>query len=239
MTAELRCDEVRELAPELALGVADGAQRHAALRHVVGCAECSRFVAELTETCDALVLLAPNAEPPAGFEQSVLERLRLDTGDDAPSIRGRGRWRTVMAVAAVVVATALGAGSMFVATRTDREVAAAYRDVLARGAGSFFAVASVDDAGGHIGTAWGYQGDPSWVVVALPHANASARRYRASATGKDGRTYDLGAAVLGCGHAAWSAALPIPLSDLQQVTLDGRRANDLTAYFTQVNDPWG
>jgi len=37
MTAEMGCEQVRELAPELALGIAEGEERDAALRHLDGC----------------------------------------------------------------------------------------------------------------------------------------------------------------------------------------------------------
>jgi hypothetical protein len=37
MTAELGCEQVRELAPELALGIAEGEERDAALRDLSGC----------------------------------------------------------------------------------------------------------------------------------------------------------------------------------------------------------
>ena len=34
----MRCDEIRDLAPEIALGIADGEQRAEALRHLSTCA---------------------------------------------------------------------------------------------------------------------------------------------------------------------------------------------------------
>ena len=71
----LSCAEVRELAPELALGILSGAERAEVLLHVNGCARCQAYVAELTEAADAIPQLAPEAEPPAGFEGRVLRRL--------------------------------------------------------------------------------------------------------------------------------------------------------------------
>ena len=38
----MRCDEARELAPELALGIVDGEERAEALRHLSACADCRR-----------------------------------------------------------------------------------------------------------------------------------------------------------------------------------------------------
>ena len=68
MSVVLTCAEVRELAPELALGILGGAERAEVVLHVNGCARCQAYVAELTEAADALPLLVPEVEPPAGFE---------------------------------------------------------------------------------------------------------------------------------------------------------------------------
>jgi len=68
----MTCDETRALASELALGIADGAERAEALDHLAGCADCRRAVAELTEVTDELLLIAPEHEPPVGFESRVL-----------------------------------------------------------------------------------------------------------------------------------------------------------------------
>src|SRR4051794_37860831 len=60
----MTCEQTRNLAGELALGIADGAERAAALEHLAGCAECRRAVAELSDVTDELLLLAPEREPP-------------------------------------------------------------------------------------------------------------------------------------------------------------------------------
>jgi anti-sigma factor RsiW len=90
----LSCTEVRELAPELALGILSGAERAEVLLHVNGCSRCQAHVAELTEAADVIPQLAPEAEPPAGFESRVLRRL------DESDRRTRRRWISVVATAA-------------------------------------------------------------------------------------------------------------------------------------------
>src|ERR671930_539101 len=119
MNAEMGCDQVRELAPELALGIAEGEERAAALRHLGSCTGCRRLVSELSSVGDELLLLAPAKEPPPGFESGVLGRL------DQPPRRRRlqllaPRWRWVAVAAAVVLAAALGGGSVLLATADDR-----------------------------------------------------------------------------------------------------------------------
>jgi hypothetical protein len=93
------CEQVREVAPELALGVLGGAERAEALIHLGGCARCQAYVAELTEAGDALALVVPEREPPPGFEHRVLEA--LDAG------RHRSRRRVIALVAAVAAAVAI------------------------------------------------------------------------------------------------------------------------------------
>ena len=44
----MRCEEIRELSAEVALGIADGEQRAEVLRHISSCAECRRLVEELS-----------------------------------------------------------------------------------------------------------------------------------------------------------------------------------------------
>jgi hypothetical protein len=94
----LSCAEVRELAPELALGILSGAERAEVVLHVNGCARCQAYVAELTEAADAIPQLAPEAEPPPGFEARVLHRI------GERERRTRRRWiATAVAVAAAAI----------------------------------------------------------------------------------------------------------------------------------------
>jgi hypothetical protein len=91
------CAAVRELAPELALGVLTGSERAEALLHVNGCDRCQALVTELAETADLLPFLAPEAEPPAGF------------GDRTVALMTQGRRRRRLRVMALVAAVAAAA----------------------------------------------------------------------------------------------------------------------------------
>ena len=95
----LGCPDVREVAPDFAFGILDGEERSDVLLHLDECPTCQRYVSELSETADAMVLLAPEAEPPAGFERRALDRI-VDTSR-------RRRWRTVKLVAATAAAAAI------------------------------------------------------------------------------------------------------------------------------------
>ena len=69
------CARVRAGLPEVALGIADGEQRALALEHIAGCPDCRRELEELSSLADELIALAPEREPPTGFENRVLDRL--------------------------------------------------------------------------------------------------------------------------------------------------------------------
>jgi hypothetical protein len=101
MTADAPCDETCDLLPELALGIADGADRARILARVAECADCRRELERQAATADSLLLLAPEHEPPAGFELAVLREIEpppRQTASHDPaatrlrrSRRGRGR----------------------------------------------------------------------------------------------------------------------------------------------------
>ena len=72
----LTCDELRALAAEVALGVLSGTERADALGHMEHCVGCRVLVEGLAQTGDSLLLLAPEADPPIGFESRVAARLQ-------------------------------------------------------------------------------------------------------------------------------------------------------------------
>ncbi len=69
------CDEFREIAPDLALGLLGGDERGAAITHLAGCARCQAHLEGLVRVADDLLLLAPQVEPEIGFESRVMARL--------------------------------------------------------------------------------------------------------------------------------------------------------------------
>src|SRR5260370_36669526 len=97
-----------ELAPELALGIVGGPERAEALQHASECGPCRSLVGELAEAADALTLLAPESEPPPGFEERVLAALR------EPRLRMRRRSAVMAAdaAAAAAIVSIVGVGGV-------------------------------------------------------------------------------------------------------------------------------
>jgi predicted anti-sigma-YlaC factor YlaD len=98
MTAAPGCAAARELAPDLVVGILDGAERAEVLEHVHHCSSCQAYASELTSVADALVHFAPEIEPPAGFSGRVIATMRRPR---------RVRRRLVVALAAAVAAAAI------------------------------------------------------------------------------------------------------------------------------------
>jgi len=158
----LSCAEVEALAPELAMGTLTGTERAGALVHLETCGRCREMVDELAATADVLLLLAPEAEPPIGFESRTADRIALAAASTR-SIAGRGRFaggmKRLVAVAAVAfIVGAVGAGSAaWWAADHRRSTPAA---VLVR-------TATVDAVGGYTCHAVAVGSNPSWVYVTI------------------------------------------------------------------------
>ena len=73
----MTCAELADVSAELALGVLTGRERAVAIAHLNACEACREDVRQLMATGEQLRELLPSAEPPAGFESRVLERLGL------------------------------------------------------------------------------------------------------------------------------------------------------------------
>jgi hypothetical protein len=77
----MNCDQVHDVAAELALGALSGETRGAAIAHLEGCARCREEVSSLSDAADLLLLAAPRVDPPAGFETRVLALIEAEQRD--------------------------------------------------------------------------------------------------------------------------------------------------------------
>jgi hypothetical protein len=216
------CEQCRAIAPELALGVASGEERAAALRHLAGCPTCRTDVRELTETAETLLLAARDVEPSAGFEARVVATM-------APGERRWSRRTLVLAgAAAVVVALAIGGLVGWLVARPTgaaRDYAAVVESTDGR------SLRSADLGLGYASSrAIAYDGDPSWLLVTIAGGLPDGA-YEIVCDYEGGWSVAPGTVEVADGRGTWAATVPRTLADLTAVRLqaaDGSEAGQAT-----------
>jgi hypothetical protein len=217
----MSCEQTRDLAAELALGIADGEERAEALRHLSTCAECRRVVEQLSQVGDELLVLAPVQEPPAGFESRVVEAMGLQ--ESAPR-RRRARWFSPRWLAPrlgpALATAAVTAAALIAVYHDDHQTAERYRESLAQAAGQYFqAEPLADETGAKSGVAFGYEGSPSWILLTVDPAHRGEVA-RGELVTKDGRTIALPSLALDR-NGSWGGAIPVKLYKVASIRLLG------------------
>jgi hypothetical protein len=214
----MRCEELQHLAPEIALGTIDGEERAEALRHLATCGECRRLVDQLTEVADELLMLAPVHEPPAGFESRVIDAIGLPR--EAP--RRRLARRLLVWLGPPVAAAAATAATLVGVYHDDRVTAERYRSTLEQANGTSFQAEPLRDAtGAEAGVAFGYQGNPSWMLVTVDRGHRD-QVASAELITRDRRTIRLPNFEL-APDGSWGGAIPVSLYEVSAIRLLGER----------------
>ena len=201
----LTCAQLEDVAAELALGTVSGAERAAALDHLAGCAACRNLVDQLARAADSLLLLAPEAQPPPGFESKVLSRIGVARGTAARARPGRRRRVLVGVAAAALVAGLSGAGATMLADddRRPPEI----RTALAS-----------DDQGRWTCRAVVYGDNPTWLVVSLDRTDGLNAAFSVEAFGSGSAgPVPVGTFTIDRGHGSLAKAIQLPADELQSV----------------------
>jgi len=186
------CAATRDAAPELALGILDGAERAEVLLHLASCPRCQRYVGELAGVADGLARLVPEAEPPAGFAHRVYAEIR------GPHRRLRRRWTA--GVAAVAVAAAVAAAVVVPAVGSGRSTPAA--------APALHSVAMVGGNGLRVGHVALSNTNPASIVVTVDYSVPDGTYALVLHTGTAARR--LGSIKIAEGGGQWIGAAHVP-----------------------------
>jgi hypothetical protein len=224
MSGQGDCERLRDVAAELALGIADGEERAWALEHLADCSACRAEVERLSAVADELTLLAPPAEPPAGFEGRVVER--LGSAPVKPA-RARRLAPSIAAGIAAAVAAAVAGFGIWAMTSDDRDLADSYRDTLAVANGDYFdAIPLEAPGGGWVGYVYGYQGRVSW-LLGIVGDGLEDGRYRMSLVTEDGDRVRVRALDVKDGQGSAGAAIPVDYRDVAEIRLLDQRGREV------------
>lgn len=215
------CERMRELAAEVALGIADGEDRARALEHAAACPECRARLERLSALADELLLLAPAAEPPAGFES------RVTSGIGAPRGRTGMLRRVALPLAAALAGAAIAAIGVWAALSEDRSLADSYRATLAVANGEYFEAAPMHAPGGEqIGYVYGYQGRSSWALAVI-YDGLPDGDYRIQLITANGRRLPLRALRVTDGRGSQGAVTPVDYDRLTELRLLDPRGHEV------------
>ena len=201
---EKGCDAYADDLAELALGALTGRPRAQALSHVESCPRCADDLEQLSRAADTVVQVAPEMEPPLGFEVRLFERM----GVTDVHLRRRfrpSRW-VPAGLAAAAAALALGLGLTLPSSAPTTATAQAHHgkaisaDLVENGA-----------AVGHVVAVGGTQ---PWMSMMLADSTARGTVDCIVVT-KDGVTHQVGTFVARQGYGAWIAPLHVKPADIR------------------------
>jgi hypothetical protein len=218
------CELFESVAAELALGSLTGTERSAALAHLEDCDDCRVLIKDLSNAADALLLAAPEADPPAGFEVRLLARLhRGDAGAVAPSTTGharviplRRRARVILAAAAaaiVIAGAGIGLGTAVAPRHATQTAASRSRVAVLR------TVATSSTPARVVGEVAITGGTSSWVVMTFHKPHWSGWVY--CVVSENGQAKVLGSFWLEDGSGSWAVPFPSSVATVSSAQIEG------------------
>lgn len=189
------CAAVHDDLTELALGILTGRERSEVLAHVEGCEPCAAELEELAATADLVLQLAPEAEPPVGFELRLIQRLHAG----GTARRRIGPPRAVRSAVAALLALVVGFGTAWLAHAPTSSPSASSSAGLTS--------AALTSKGRSLGEVYLSAGKPAWLFMAID-SGADSELVRCEVTLADGKVVTVGWFHLSGGYGAWGAPLP-------------------------------
>ncbi|MEV6164122.1 hypothetical protein AB0L71_19720 [Streptomyces sp. NPDC052052] len=216
------CEHLRETGAELALGVLPAKERAEAMDHLEHCPACREHLHELTATSDALLDLVPGSEPPAGFEDRVIDRLGISSARSPQSLRRRVLWRRfTLAAAAAAAGLALGGGGWVLGASLGRPAPVA---PIVAPAQPQLRTAELTHAGHSFGQVYLYTGPSPWLYMSVD-ADGHSGTVRCQLQRADGSTVTVGSFALNPkGYGSWGAPFAAgasPVTGLRLFNPDG------------------
>ena len=199
---------------DLAVGDLDGRERVIVLDHVASCASCTAELEEVTAAADSLVHVAPEVEPPVGFETRVFDRMPLRPAV-TPSRRGWHRSLLAVAAAAFVI-LAFGIGWV-----VHSSTGSPTQSAVATPGGYVAEAALVSPDGRSNGSVFVYPGASPWLFMTVSSSPLTGP-LRCTITLADGTTRTIGTFPVVAGRpASWGAPLPVAAGTVRTAEVIG------------------
>ena len=237
MSGGAACADLADTRVELALGLLSGTDRAAAVSHLAGCQTCRDEVDDIARVVDQLALLAPQAEPPTGFETRVLAAVAGGRAGRGRRHRSRRAGRLIGGRAAAAVAAALVGIGLTIGlgltvglgvVRTDDHPARQWAAPAIRTA------VAVSPSGRTTCRVVVTGTRPAAVLVSLDAAPGASGGYNVAVQQAGGPTIDLGTLQLVDGHGVLARSVPVDAATLTTMLMYGEDGKLL--YEAQLTD---
>jgi hypothetical protein len=209
MSDDTACERFADDLAELALGILTGRERVAALTHVESCGHCADELEHLSRAADAVLRVAPEVEPPVGFEVRLFSGMGVDEVGARRRLRP-SRW--ILAGVAAVVALVVGLGiGLSIGSSTPRAgVAGQLEPTTAKP----MLTASLKENSHIVGRVSLYGG--STPVLTMDLAESAAKgSVTCEIVTDNGVTHKIGTFRVTNGYGAWVAPLGVSPSDVK------------------------
>ncbi len=206
-TEPTRCEAMQEDLTELALGTLSGRSRSEVLDHVESCSRCQSELEWLSIVADTVLQLAPEAEPPVGFESRLAERLRGSS--DVRRLKHRRRASVLTAAALLAAVLGFGLGTLVTARSTDNVSQTKTANLIST---------SLNSQGHVLGEVFVSAGNPAWMFMTIDSGTPSGVVW-CEVTLTGGRVETIGQFNLSGGYAAWGAPLKSPAGQVRTARL--------------------
>ncbi|HEV3188110.1 MAG TPA: zf-HC2 domain-containing protein [Acidimicrobiales bacterium] len=199
------CEEFQEDLTAIALGTLSGRRRSEVLRHVENCPQCAAELEQLSMVADAVLQLAPEEDPPVGFELRLARRLQADA---APRQTNRFRRVSYLAAAALIVVIGFGVGALVESGNTNTTGSSTAN----------LASATLRSHGQNVGEVFVSGGKPSWMFMTI-----DSRSWSGLVTCElilaNGKVETIGQFGLSSGYGSWGAPLTSPAGEVRSARL--------------------
>jgi hypothetical protein len=209
--AGLSCAEISLALPELALGVLTGRDRVVALAHTESCSTCADELEQLARAADAVVRVAPELEPPVGFEVRLFSRMGVSDDMPTPIRRRVPSWVLAAAAAVVVLFIGLGAGWALSSPPTGHAGVAVGKPTP----GAIVTTAVLREDGRAVGRVSTSSGANPWMYMSLADVSIQGK-VTCQVVTDDGVTHTVGTFTVRQGYGAWGAPLPVSPGDVHR-----------------------